>query len=121
MNHDFFICSSPKLIAMLKALFNCILKIVKLFYDVSKANNYCFATYHSYYINRLAIIELTYNLYLLYRCKIFDIVGLQTENILILVKDFFTTIEKNSIKAVKFMTKNCTCFFHKMFIKFNSI
>lgn len=65
--------------------------------------------------------KLTYDQYLLYKRKFLGIVGLQINNTLIFIKDFFAIIEINTIKTAKFITKNHIYFFFKMFIKFNSI
>lgn len=64
--------------------------------------------------------ELTYNSCLFHRCKPFDIIGLQTRNILILANDNFVGIEKEAIKITKFMTKKQACFLPQILIKFNN-
>ena len=49
--------------------------------------------------------ELTYNPYLLHKYKAFDMVGLQTNDILILANNNFAVMEEKYIKMVKFMIK----------------
>lgn len=72
----FFYLALLKLIIIIGALSDYILKVMKSLYNVLKANNHWFATYHNYHINNLAITESTYNRYLLYKYDLFSIVDL---------------------------------------------
>lgn len=65
--------------------------------------------------------KLTYDFYLLYKYNLFDIVGLQTNNILIFTNNTFVAIEKIVIKITKFKTKKRAYFLPKLPIKFNNI
>lgn len=76
--------------------------------------------YYNYHINNLFMIESIYNLYLLYRCELFGIVGLQTNSFLMLLSNTFIVIEEEAIKTAKFMTKKRVCFLPKTPIKFNN-
>lgn len=51
-------------------------KIFKFFYNILKAANYWFAMYYNYYIKIFAIFDLIYNLYLLYKYELFNIIKL---------------------------------------------
>lgn len=66
-NQKFYIWPSPELILLLGTLSDLIIKIIKLFYGIPKISNYWFATYYTYYKQKLEIIELAYNLYLFYK------------------------------------------------------
>ena len=75
-----------------------IFKIVKLLYNISKTDNYWFKIYYIYYLNKLSISQSIYNLCLLYRNKLFGIVGLQTDNILFVRNAEFTNKKQNNLK-----------------------
>ena len=75
-------------------------------YDVSKADNHWFPTYHIHHKKKLGIEELIYNPYFLYRFGPFGIVGMQINNILILANHNFVNKEKAEIKVAKIMTKD---------------
>ena len=109
LNQDFFICPLSELITMMEASPECILKVVKFLYSVPKAGNHWFAMYHNYHINTLAMSESTYDLYLLYRCEPFGIIGLQTNNILMLANNTFAVMKAEDIKTAKFMIKKQAC------------
>ncbi len=105
LNRDFFIRPPPELITMMGASSDCILKVVKPLYGVPEAGNHWFATYHNYHINDLSMTESTYDPCLLYRCEPYGIVGLQTDDTLMLANNTFAAIEEEAIKTAKLMTK----------------
>jgi hypothetical protein len=74
-------------------------------YRVLKARNHWFKTYYAYHVNNLNIVQLTYNLCLLYSNKLFSIVGLQTNNTLFLADKTFADAEKNKLYKAKFIAK----------------
>jgi hypothetical protein len=82
-----------------------ILKVLKPLYDVLKAGNHWFKTYYAYYIKNLNITQLTYDLCLLYSNKLFDIISLQTNNMLFLTDKTFINIEENKLYKAKFIAK----------------
>jgi hypothetical protein len=59
LNRDFYVQSFPKLIKLMRIFSDCILKVVKFLYDVSKANNYWFKTYHDHHTDKLEMIQFT--------------------------------------------------------------
>ena len=65
------------------------------------------------------MIESTYDSCLLYRHGPFEIVGLQTDDTLMLTNETFATKEKNAIK--KFLTKSRSCLIPTETIKFNGL
>lgn len=76
INQDFFICPFLKLIIIIKASSNYILKVVKPLYGIPKVSNHWFAIYHNYHMINFSITESTYNSCLLYRYKSFGIIDL---------------------------------------------
>lgn len=67
------------------------------------------------------MIESTHDSCLLYKSEHLSIIGLQTNNILMLVEDLFIIIKKVTIKTVNIITKKHIYFTFKMFIKFHNI
>lgn len=63
--------------------------------------------------------QLTYNFCLLYKSRPLSIIGLQTENTLILADNTFADAEKNAIKSAKIMTKQHGYLMSTKLIKFN--
>lgn len=79
---------------------------MKLLYGVLEVGNHWFATYHIYHKNKLGIKEFIYNLYLLYSFGPFGMIGIQTDNILILANNNFAGKKKSAIQIAKIMTKD---------------
>lgn len=79
---------------------------MKLLYDIQKVGNHWFATYHTYYKEKLGIKELIYNLCLFYKSGSFSIMRIQTNDTLILVDNNFASRKKAKIKVTKIMRKN---------------
>ena len=65
------------------------------------------------------MIEFTYDFCLLYRHEFFGIVGLQTDDTLMLADEAFAAEKKNAIK--KFLTKSRSCLIPTETIKFNEL
>lgn len=78
---------------------------MKSLYSILKAGNHWFTTYHKYYRDKLEMRELTYNPYFFYRSGLFNIVGMQINNTLILADNDFVSKEEVVIKVAKIMTK----------------
>lgn len=64
---------------------------MKVLYSVVKASNHWFVTYHKYNKDKLGIIESIYNPYLFYNFSLFGIVGMQTNDTLILGNNDFAS------------------------------
>ena len=98
------------------------MKVIKPLYSVPKANAYWFITYHTHHINKLFIMESTYDFCLLYingNDKSFEIVGLQTDDILILPNDIFAAAKEKELKEAKLLAKDREKLTLHIFIKFN--
>ena len=119
LNRDFYIKSSQKFIALLKINFDCILKIIKLLYEIPETNNHWFATYHNHHISKLNMMQSIYDSCLLYKSNPFGIVKLQINDTLLLTNNQFADAEDEIIKSAKIMTKNRECLTKTKLIKFN--
>lgn len=85
------------------------MKVIKLLYGVLKAGAYWFNTYYSYHINKLSIMEFTYDFCLRYTNdddKGFGIVNLQTDDILIRANNIFATTKKKELKEAQLLAKD---------------
>ena len=79
-----------------------------------------FTIYNMYYKEKLGMIKSTYNPCLLFRFELLRIMGMQTNDILILADNNFADIKKVIIKSAKIMTKNRKCLSFAHPLKFNS-
>ena len=85
------------------------MKVIKPLYSNPEVDTYKFNTYHTHYINKLSMMESTYDSCLLYtnsNNKSFGVVDLQTDNILILANDIFVITKEKKLKEVKLLAKN---------------
>ena len=121
LNRDFYIRPPHELATLLGAPSDCILQVVKPLYGVPEAGNHWFATYHGHHLNRLGMTESTYDPCLLYKTNSseFGIVGMQTDDTLILANDIFATKEEKAIKEANILTKQRDCLTPGSPIKFN--
>ena len=73
--------------------------ILKPLYRVPEAGTHWFSTYHRYYTEKLKIATSTYDLYLLITTTkdAFGMVGMQTDDILILASDEFSQKEDSEL------------------------
>ena len=80
---------------------------MKPLYGVPKAGNHWFTTYHTHFKEKLGMRESIYDPYLFFSSDpTFGIIGLQTDDTLILADNEFASIEEDAIKSGKIMTKN---------------
>lgn len=119
LNRDFFIRPPQKLVVMMRAPSNCILKVVKPLYGVPKAGNHWFATYLTHHTSKLGMMGSIYNPCLLYKSQPLAIVGLQTVDTLMLAEDSFAVEEEEAIKTTNITTKERTHLIFENPIKFN--
>ena len=75
-------------------------------YGVPEAGNHWFATYHTHHKDKLGMKESTYDPCLLYSSGPFGIVGMQTDDTLILADNDFAGKEESAIQTAKIMTKD---------------
>jgi hypothetical protein len=55
LNRDFYINLSRELAKRLNLIDDSVLKVIKPLYGIPEAGNHWFKTYHSYYLNELAM------------------------------------------------------------------
>jgi len=90
---------------------NAVLKVVKPLYGVPEAGNHWFKTYHTHHINQLNMEQSTYDPCLLYTKdtnfdSAFGIVGLQTDDTLLLANEHFATREQEELEKAGFIAKD---------------
>ena len=86
-----------------------VMKVIKPLYGVPEAGAHWFNTYHTHHINKLSMMESTYDSCLLYtdgNDKGFGVVGLQTDDTLILADDIFAAAEEKELKEAKLLAKD---------------
>lgn len=106
---------------MLGASFDCILRVVKPLYGVSDAGNHWFATYQRHLIDKLGMEQSTYDPCLLYKSDPLGIVGLQTDDALLLAENSFADAEDNALKHAKLMSNDRDYLKVDKPIKFNGV
>ena len=92
---------------------------MKPLYGVPQAGNHWFATYHTHHKEKLGMTKSTYDPCLLYRFGPLGIVGMQTDDKLILADNDFASNEEEAIKKAKIMTKDREYLTFTQPIKFN--
>lgn len=93
---------------------------MKLLYNIPKADNHWFTTYHIYYKNKLEMRESIYNSYHFYNFGPFGIIEILIDDILILVDNDLASIEEDVIKLVKILIKDRKYLTFAHLLKFNS-
>jgi hypothetical protein len=83
-----------------------VLKILKPLYRVPEASNHWFKTYYEHYINKLQIQQSTFDPCLLYSTDPFGLVGLQTDNTLLLASKELTDTEEDKLQKTGFLAKD---------------
>ena len=87
-------------------LLNTIIVVLKPLYGIPKSRTYQWAIYYKHYKEKLSIIISTYNPYFLITTKeAFGLIGMQTDNILILALEEFLVMEDNKLNKTKFFAK----------------
>lgn len=104
LNREFFV----RPLQELELQSDSILKIIKPLYGVPKAGNYSFNTYHRHQLEKLSMTQSTYDPYLLYAdndSSGFEVVGLQTDDILFLADKTFAIKEEKQLHEAKLLAK----------------
>ena len=86
---------------------NTIMVVLKPLYRIPEAGTYKQAIYYKHYKKKLLIITFTYNPYFLIttKKKVFGFIGMQTNNILILVLEEFLVLKDDKFSKVKLLIK----------------
>src|SRR6266487_2544348 len=103
LNRQIFI----RLLPELRLSKDSILRVVKPLYRVPEASNYWFQTYHDHYIQELKMTQSTYDPCLLHTSTNgFGLVGLQTDNTLLLADPEFAQAEEHKLQQANFLAKD---------------
>ena len=121
LNRDFYIKTPYELTSMLRVENGSIIKIMKSLYEVFEVGNHWFAIYHKHHFDILTMKKSTYDSCLLYSHQSFGIVGMQTDDTLLLATDDFVNKEEKTVKSAKILIKNRSCFISINSIKFNGM
>ena len=107
LNRDFYIRPPMEFATMLGIRPNSdtILKVVKPLYGVPEAGNHWFATYHGHHIDKLGMTQSTYDPCLLYKSDPLGVIGIQTDDTLIIATSQFADDEEEAIVNADIMTK----------------
>jgi hypothetical protein len=82
------------------------MRVIKPLYGIPEAGNYWFNTYYCHYLKKLYMSQSTYNPCLLYiDYNGFGVIGLQTNNTLLLTDKTFAESEEMRLKEAKFLAK----------------
>ena len=81
--------------------------VLKPLQRIPKAKTYQWAIYYKYYKEKLFIITFIYNLCFLITTKkeVFSLIGIQIDNILILILKEFSVLKDNKLNKTKFLIK----------------
>ena len=97
-----------------------ILKIIKPLYGVPEAGAHWFNTYHKHHTKKLLMAQSTYDSCLLHtNTNGFGIVGLQTDDTLMLADRKFAAVEEQELNAAKLLAKDREKLTESHLIKFN--
>ena len=87
-------------------LLNTIMVVLKPLYRIPKTRTHQWAIYYKHYKEKLSIIIFTYNpCFLITTKEVFGLIGMQTNNTLILILEEFSVLEDNKFSKAKFLTK----------------
>jgi hypothetical protein len=102
LNRDFY-TTPPKGVTQWEGFY---LKVVKPLYGVPEAGNHWFGTYQKHHIDNLRMTQSTYDPCLMYSTTAsFGLVGLQTDDTLIVADDTFAKAEEEELQKAGFMAK----------------
>jgi hypothetical protein len=97
-----------------------VLKVVRPLYGVPEAGNHWFNTYHRHHLEQLAMNQSTYDPCLLYTHENgFGIIGVQTDDTLILADETFAKTKEDRLRKAKFLSKEREKLTAKNPLKFN--
>jgi len=105
LNRDFYVRPPVELTRQLNVDDGTVLRVVKPLYGIPEAGNHWFKTYHNHHVKELSMNQSTYDPCLLYSTKPMGIVGLQTDDTLILGDDKFIDIEQTQLLKAGFPAK----------------
>jgi hypothetical protein len=119
LNRKFYVRPPKELVTLLSLSKDSVLQVVKPLYGVPEAGNHWFKTYHAHHVTQLRMNQSTYDPCLLYSTTPFGLVGLQTDDTLLLADQRFSDREKDELKRAKFTAKEREKLTKETPIKFN--
>ena len=96
-----------------------ILRIIFSFYEIVESGIYWFQTYYKHHMKKLRIISFTFDICLLFNDNIIIIVGLQTDDFLIVDIIEFINMKSRKLYVVDLMIKSCERLTSKQSLNFN--
>jgi hypothetical protein len=101
-------------------LLNTIMVVLKPLYRIPKAGTYWWAIYYKHYKEKLSIIIFIYDFCFLITTKeVFSLIGMQTDNTLIIASEEFSVLEDNEFSKAKFFIKFKKALIPKTLLIFN--
>ena len=81
--------------------------VLKPLYGIPEARTYWWAIYYKHYKEKLSIIISTYDpcFLIIINNEVFGLIGMQTDNILILALEEFLVLEDNKLSKAKLLVK----------------
>jgi hypothetical protein len=119
LNRDFYVRPPPELAA---AYGSTILKVIRPLYGIPEAGNHWFRTYQQHHTNRLNMTTSTFDPCLLYSTEVatgFGIVGIQTDDTLLLADPAFAVREQQEIENASIKCKPREELTYEKPLKFN--
>ncbi|KAI9036662.1 uncharacterized protein KD926_001616 [Aspergillus affinis] len=114
LNRELYARLPKELIDQLGLTSNTVMRVIKPLYGIPEAENYWFRTYHSHHLEHLRMSQSTFDPCLLYTMDSpnsrestgFGIVGLQTDDTLILADATFAESEEIELQKAQFLAKD---------------
>ncbi|KAE8553803.1 hypothetical protein EYB25_002341 [Talaromyces marneffei] len=119
LNRDFYVRPPPELTATFQSS---ILKVIRPLYGIPEAGNHWFRTYHRHHTDRLKMETSTFDPCLLHCSEPntgFGIVGMQTDDTLLLADDLFAIREQHEIETAAIACKPREELTYEKPLKFN--
>lgn len=105
LNRQFYVRPPKELQNQLGLNERSILKVLKPLYGVPEAGNHWFKTYHGHHVEGLGMCQSTYDPCLLYSNDPFGVVGMQTDDTLILASGEMAEREEEKLLEAKLLAK----------------
>jgi hypothetical protein len=106
LNREFYVRPPKELQNQLGLDRSSVLKILKPLYGVPEAGNHWFKTYHEHHINKLQMEQSTFDPCLLHSNDPFGLVGLQTDDTLLLASKNLADLEEDELQKAGFLAKD---------------
>lgn len=106
LNREFYVRPPQELKRQLGLDDNAILHVLKPLYGVPEAGNHWFKTYHDHHAEKLGVEQSTFDPCLLFSNTPFGVIGLQTDDTLILADTDMAEREEVELKKAKLLAKD---------------